>query len=171
MFYEDRKLDSEETILNEIQMMNSFGCRTTGALGHREFIEWLKQKLNYMGLNVHQDLYKFDRWEERRSALYINQEEIHVSSAYPYSGETGDNGVTGKLIYVKNGDYKKAKGNIAVVEIKAIKKLPIGLVMNKRKGFPGDHGIVSGDGDLVLTSVLRNPNLKKAKKMGVKAVV
>lgn len=171
MFYEDRKLDSVETILDEIRMMNSFGSRTTGASGHREFVEWLKQKLNDMGLIVHRDLYKFGRWEERRSALYINQEEIHVSSAYPYSGETGDDGVTGKLIYVKNGDYKKAKGNIAVVEMKMIKKLPIGLFMNKRKAFPGDHGIVLGDGDLVLTSVLRNPNLKKAKKMGVKAVV
>lgn len=40
-----------------------------------------------MGLQVHRDRYTFDRWEEKNSALMIDQQAIHVSSAFPYSGK------------------------------------------------------------------------------------
>lgn len=165
------RLDSEESMRKEIEIMNGFGSRATGSKGHQEFIAWLKQQLEDMGLPIYSDTYPFERWEEKRSALKVNQEDIPVSSAYPYSGETDENGITGELIHIKNRDYSKAKGKIAVVEIKMVKKLPIGLIMNKRKAFPGGTRIASGDGDLVLTSVLRNPDLKKAKEKGVKAVI
>ncbi|MDW2800798.1 hypothetical protein RZO55_24815 [Clostridium boliviensis] len=165
------KLDSEESMRKKIEIMNGFGSRTTGSKGHQMFIAWLKQQLNDMGLPVYSDTYTFERWEEKRSALTVNQEDIHVSSAYPYSGETDENGITGELIHVKSGNYSKAKGKIAVVEIKKVKKLPIGLIMNKRAAYPGGTRIAAGDGDLVLTSVLRNPDLKKAREKGVKAVV
>jgi hypothetical protein len=101
----------------------------------------------------------------------IQGKDIPVSTVYPYSGETEAEGVTGELIYLKRGNYSKANGKIAVVKIKVVKKLPIGLIMNKREAYPSDASIVSGDGDLVLTSVLKNPNLRKAKEMGVKAVI
>lgn len=165
------RLDSEETMRKEIEIMNGFGSRATGSKGHQEFIAWLKQQLIDMGLSIYSDPYTFERWEEKRSALKVNQEDIPVSSAYPYSGETDENGITGELIHVKCGDYTKATGKIAVVEIKMIKKLPLGLIMNKRRAFPDGTRIASGDGDLVLTSVLRNPGLKKAKEKGVKAVI
>jgi hypothetical protein len=97
------KLDSEESMRKQIEIMNAFGSRATGSNDHQEFI------------------------------------------------------------HVKSGDYSKAKGKIAVVEIKILKKLPIGLIMNKRAAYPGGTRIAAGDGDLVLTSVLRNPDLKKAK--------
>ncbi|BCN31652.1 zinc-binding metallopeptidase family protein [Anaeromicropila herbilytica] len=168
---DDNKLDSEESMLQDIITMNSYGSRTTGSRGHEQFISWLKQQLSDMGLKLHSDIYTLDQWEEKRSALLINQKEIHVSSAYPYSGETDENGVTGELIYVKRGNYNNVNGKIAVVEINTIKKLPTGLIMNKRDGFPSSSKVISGDGDLVLTSVLRNPNLKKAKEKGAKAVI
>lgn len=171
MIIEKSRLDSEETMKKEIEMMNSFGSRTTGSKGHQEFITWIKQQLGSMGFQIYSDTYSFERWEEKKRALFINQEEIHVSSVYPYSGETDHNGVTGELIYVKNGNYNKAKGKIAVIKINTVKKLPIGLIMNKREAFPSNTGIVAGDGDLVLTSVLKNPNLKKAREKGVKAVI
>ena len=171
VWIDDSKLDSEDTMLKEIDTMNAFGSRTTGSKGHQDFIVWLKKQLNDMGLEVHSDTYLFDRWEEKRSTLLINQEQIHVSSAYPYSGETDENGITGELIPVRSGNFDKAKGKIAVVEINTVKKLPLGLIMNKQESFPSGNNIVSGDGDLVLTSVLKNPNLKKAKEKGVKAVI
>lgn len=171
MIIEKSRLDSEETMQKEIEVMNSFGSRTTGSKGHQEFITWIKQQLGSMGLEIYSDTYTFERWEEKKRALFINQEEIHVSSVYPYSGETDHNGVTGELIYVKNGNYNKAKGKIAVIKINTVKKLPIGLIMNKREAFPSNIGIAPGDGDLVLTSVLKNPSLKKAREKGVKAVI
>lgn len=171
MIIEKSRLDSEEMMKKEIELMSSFGSRTTGSKGHQAFITWIKTQLGSMGFEIHSDTYTFDRWEEKKRALIINQEEIHVSSVYPYSGETDKNGVTGELICVKNGNYNKAKGKIAVIKINTVKKLPIGLIMNKREAFPGNTEIVAGDGDLVLTSVLKNPNLKKAREKGVKAVI
>lgn len=168
---EEINIDSEKTMQKEIETMNAFGSRTTGSKGHQEFIAWLKEQLNYMGIKVYSDIYRFERWEEKRKALWILQEEIHVSSAYPYSGETDENGVTGELIYIKNRNYNKAKGKIAVIEINMVKRLPIGLIMNKREAFPSSTKIAEGDGDLVLTSVLKNPDLKKAREKGVKAVI
>lgn len=165
------KLDSEETMLHDIITMNSFGSRTTGSKGHQDFIAWLKNQLSNMGLEVHSDHYHFDRWEETRSSLWIHQKEIQLSSVYPYSGETDENGITEELIFVRKGHFAKAKGKIAVVEIETVKKLPLGLIMNKRNSFPSGNNVVTGDGDLVLTSVLRKPNLKKAKEKGVKAVI
>ena len=171
MKIEKNKLDSEEIMQKEIEIMNSFGERTTGSKGHQEFIAWLKNKLNDMGLQVYSDSYTFNRWEEKNRVLLIGKEEIHVSSAYPYSGETDKNGVTGELMYTKNDNYSRAKGKIAVIEIKTIKKLPIGLIMNKRDSFPDHIELTAGEGELVLTSVLKKPDLKKAREKGVKAVI
>lgn len=171
MKLEENRIDSEETMKQAIETMNAFGNRTTGSKGHEEFIAWLKKQLDDMGLKTYSDTHTFHRWEEKKCALFIQQEEVHVSSAFPYSGETDKDGVTGELILVKRGDYKKAKGKIAVIQINTIKKLPLNLIMNQRKAYPSDASFVSGDGDLVLTSVLKNPHLKKAKEMGVKAVI
>ncbi|MBZ9637510.1 hypothetical protein [Clostridium sp. FP1] len=71
-----------------------------------------------MGFEVHRDTFTFDRWEEKRSSVFVNNEEIHLSSA-----------------------------------------------------FPQQHPVVSGDGNLVLNTTLQNTHLKKAKEMGVQAVI
>ncbi|PXV89536.1 PA domain-containing protein [Lachnotalea glycerini] len=168
---DDNKLDSEETMLKDIETMNSFGSRTTGSDGHKQFVLWLEQQLADMGFEVHRDTYTFDRWEEKRSAVFIDNEEVPVSAAYPYSGETDELGVTGELVYTKSGNYVDVKGKIIVVEIDNTKMLPMGFIMNERQVFPQQNHVVLGDGDLVLTSTLQNPNLKKAKEMGAKAVI
>lgn len=168
---DDNKLESEADMLKSIEVMNSFGGRTTGSKGHNQFIAWLKGQLTAMGLEIYRDTYTLDCWEEKRSAVWIGKEEVHVSSAYPYSGETGKEGVTGELVYTSTGRYKKAAGKIAVVEINNTKTVPMGLIMNLRQASPKQNHLVSGDGDLVLTTALRGPKLKKAKAMGVKAVI
>lgn len=151
--------------------MNSFGSRTTGSEGHNRFIAWLQQQVTDMGLTVYRDKYTFDRWEEKNSSVIIDNEEIHVSSAFPYSGETDSNGVTGELVYTKPGKYEEAKGNIAVVEIKNLKNFPMALVMNIRDTFRAPGGVPSDEGDLVLTTGLKHAKLEEAKEQGVKAVI
>lgn len=168
---DDKKIDSEADMLKDIETMNSFGSRTTGSEGHNQFVSWLEQQLTDMGLEVHRDVYTFDRWEAKRSAILIDNEEILVSSAYPYSGETEETGVTGELVYTTIGDYENVKGKIVVVEIDNSKTIPMGLVMNERQSFPKQNHVVAGDGDLVLTASLQDPNLKKAKEMGAQAVI
>ncbi|WP_315109551.1 hypothetical protein [Clostridium intestinale] len=167
----ENNLDSEEIMLQNIEIMNSFGSRITGSEGHNEFINWLKSEITAMGLEVHTNKYSFEQWKEKTSELSIDGEKIEVSSAYPYSGVTDKNGVTGELVYIKNNDYKSAKGKIAVVEIDNTKKLPLPLIMNKLDSFPLDNNVVSSDGDVVLSSTLQTPNLIKLKDLGVKAVV
>lgn len=171
VMFENDLLDSEVIMQGAIEQMQSFGSRLTGSKGHHAFIDWLKEQLNSMELKIYTDTYFFERWEEKRSALFVQGEELHISSVYPYSGETGKNGITAELVCVKNGHYHKAKGKIAVIEIGVMKRLPLGFIMNKREGFPENTNVVAGDGDLVLTSVLKNPKLKKAKEMGVEAVI
>lgn len=171
MQIEKSRFDTKEKVREEIEVMNSFQSRATGTKGHQEFIAWMKDMLHTMGLETHSDHYTFDRWEETRKALFLNQEEIPIASAYPYSGETDQNGVTGELIRVKNGNYKNAKGKIAVVEISAKNKLPTNLFMNKQGAVPPEEKVVDGEGDLVLASVLKNPKLERAKENGVKAVI
>lgn len=167
----ENNLDSEEVMLQNIEIMNSFGSRVTGSKGHNEFINWLKSEITDMGLEVHTNKYIFEQWEEKTSELSIDGEKIEVSSAYPYSGITDKDGVTGELVYIKNNDYKPAKGKIAVVEIDNTKKLPLPLIMNKLDSFPLHTNVVSSDGDVVLSSTLQTPNLNKLKDLGVKAVV
>lgn len=168
---DERKLDSAAVMLKDIEVMNSFGSRTTGSEGHNQFIAWLEQQVTDMGLQVYRDHYSFDRWEEKSSSLMIDQQSIHVSSAFPYSGETEENGVTGELVYTKRGEYDQASGKIAVIEIENFKKFPIGTVMNMRDSSPMDSQIAPNEGDLVLTTALKEAKLEQAKEMGVRAVV
>ncbi|WFR60965.1 hypothetical protein P9222_20860 [Paenibacillus amylolyticus] len=165
------QLDSTTTMLENIQKMNSFGSRTTGSEGHNQFIAWLQQQVTDMGFTVYRDKYTFDRWEEKKSSVIIDNEEIHVSSAFPYSGETDPNGVTGEFVYTKPGEYEEAKDKIAVVEIKNFKNFPMALVMNIREKVQAPGGIPSNEGDLVLTTALKHAKLEEAKEQGVKAVI
>lgn len=73
-------------MLKNIEIMNSFGSRTTGSEGHNRFIAWLQQQVTDMELTVYRDEYTFDRWEEKTSSVIVDNQEIHVSSAFPYSG-------------------------------------------------------------------------------------
>ncbi|MFF2090734.1 hypothetical protein [Paenibacillus sp. NPDC058174] len=165
------KLDSAEVMLKDIEVMNAFGSRVTGSVGHNEFIAWLEQQVTDMGLTVYRNSYTFDRWEEKRSSIFIDNEKIQVSSAHPYSGETDENGVTGELVFAKRGDYEQAAGKIAVVEIETLKSFPIGIIMNVRDHYPKDVQQTPSDGDLVVTSALKEAKLEQAKGMGVKAVI
>ncbi|MEK3905301.1 M28 family metallopeptidase [Paenibacillus sp. FSL R7-0179] len=165
------QLDPPTTMLENIRKMNSFGSRTTGSDGHNQFITWLQQQVTDMGLTVYRDKYTFDRWEEKRSSVTIDNEDIHVSSAFPYSGETDSNGVTGEFVYTKPGEYEEAKDKIAVVEIKNFKKFPMALVMNIREKLGAPGGIPSDEGDLVLTTALKHAKLDEAKEQGAKAVI
>ena len=87
---------SKEEMLKGIETMNGFGTRLTGSKGHQAFIDYLKAEITKMGIKVFSDPFYFNRWEEKKSSINIidgeETTEIPVSSAYPYSGETDENG-------------------------------------------------------------------------------
>lgn len=89
---------SKEEILAGVETMNSFGTRLTGSKGHTDFINYLKDEISKMGIPIFSDPFYFTRWEEKNSSIKIidGEEEINVpvSSAYPYSGQTDEDGIT-----------------------------------------------------------------------------
>ncbi len=132
---------SKEEMLEGMHTMNAFGTRLTGSRGHTAFINYLKAQINEMGLPVFSDPFYFKRWEEKRSSIELvdGDEKINipVSSAYPYSGETDEDGITEELVYVDGiDDIKDVSGKIAVYEIKNINFLPSEIAFNKRSSYP-----------------------------------
>lgn len=102
MEFQRQDLHSAEKVLENMNAMNACGLRLTGSEGQRAYCEMLKRQIREMGLEVFEKEYRFDRWEATSSSLTVDGEEIHVSSEFPYSGLTGPEGVTGRLVEVGN---------------------------------------------------------------------
>ncbi|MGN0468849.1 MAG: hypothetical protein ACI4GY_09010 [Acutalibacteraceae bacterium] len=134
---------SEKEILAGVEKMNSFGTRLTGSKGHTDFINYLKDEISKMGVEIFSDPFYFNRWEEKSSSIKIidGGEDINipVSSAYPYSGQTDENGITEELVYIDNAnDFVKANGKIAVYNVSNINFLPSEIAFDKRSSLPED---------------------------------
>ncbi len=132
---------SKEAMLEGMNKMNSFGTRLTGSKGHTDFINYLKDEINKMGVPVFSDPFYFKRWEEKRSSIEIVDGDkvvnIPVASAYPYSGQTSADGITEELVFVESiKDIPKTKGKIAVFNINNINFLPSEIAFDKRTSFP-----------------------------------
>lgn len=167
------KVTSPEKILKDVKLMNSFGPRLTGNMGHRNFIRYLKKELMKRGLDVYSDPFRFKRWEEKDSSFKIEGEEIHISSVFPYSGRTDEDGVTAELVHVddKRLGYLNAKGKIAVVGVDELNFLPSEIAFDKRSSLPEDVTIPEKYDGPVATAFVNFPFLKAAKACGAKAVV
>lgn len=86
-----------------VEKMVSFGPRLTGSQAHQRFIDYLEQEFRALGLSTQRDPYFLTLWEARRKALSLTTAdgrlEIPVDAYYPRSGPTGNDGVTGPLVY------------------------------------------------------------------------
>ncbi len=177
MIFEKEKLVSKEEILAGVEKMNSFGVRTTGSGAQRDFVSYLKDEIGKMGLSTYSDLYSFDRWKEVASSITLHSdngdEAIEVSSAWPYSGETGPLGVTAEIVEIfgKHLNYLPASGKIALVKVHDLGEIPSGLAFNQRKALPEDLHIPEYYKGPVATSFVNVPFLAAAKLAGVKAVI
>lgn len=177
MIFEKEKLVSKEEVLSGVEKMNSFGIRTTGSGAQRDFVNYLKDEIHQMGLPTYSDLYSFNRWKERSSSLTIHSygkdEEIEVSSAWPYSGETGPLGVTAEVVEIfgKHLNYLPAAGKIALVNVHDLGKIPSGIAFNQRKSYPAGLNVPAYYKGPVATSFVNIPLLSAAKLAGVKAVI
>ena len=171
------RLKSKQAVLEDMHRMNDFGTRLTGAKGQNDFIAWLKEEAQRMGYQTFSDLYSFDRWEEQKSSITIHRikgdEPVEVSSAWPYSGETGPLGVTGEVVEVigKHVNYLHARNKIALVTVSDLGKIPSGIAFNQRNAYPGGTNIPAFYKGPVATSFVNIPFLQVAKAAGVKAVV
>lgn len=135
---------SPQQMLEGVRKMDSFGPRLTGSKAHADFIGWLKSEIQKDGFEIFSDPFYFDRWEEKHSSIAVLGENgektnIPVSSAYPYSGKTDEEGITEQLVYVKGlGDIPAAKGKIAVFDVSNINFIPSEVAFDKRTSYPED---------------------------------
>jgi len=172
IFKED--LVSKETCLNDLQTMNSFGIRITGTKAQADYCGWLKDQIKSLGLDVFNKEYKFDRWEEKDVALTVDGKPMHVTYAFPYSGLTGEEGVTGKLVKVHNTPvgFSFARGNIGVLRIKDLGGITTKIAFNMRNCYPQGTTIDPYYKGPVATSFMKTLlTFWAAKFSGMKAMI
>lgn len=164
-------------MLKRVEKMNSFGPRLTGNEAHKKFIRYLKNEINALGIETYTDPYFFNRWEEKSSSLYVHSEEgdkkIHISSVFPYSGETDENGVTGELVEITDQrlGFLGLDGKIAVVKINELDFLPSTIAFHIRNKYPETASIPEKYNGPVATAFVNFPFLQNAKLAGCKAVI
>lgn len=175
--YMASKRISKTEMLADIKKMNSFGTRLTGSEGQMEFINYLKQKIRDMGLELYCDPFYFKRWEQRDASLEIfgfnGPEDVHISSVFPYSGETPERGITAELFYVsdKIGGFNGVKDKIAVIEISEIDSLPSELAFDKRSSIPADLQLERNYDGPVATTFVKFQYALLARVRGAKAAI
>ncbi|MGC0365287.1 hypothetical protein ABH922_003271 [Rhodococcus sp. 27YEA15] len=164
--------DDREYFRQAQARLDALGPRLTGSTAHRAVVEEVASELAALGLEVHRDSHSFERWDlPRRSdglRIELPTGPIAVSSAFPYSGLTGPEGVSAPLVYLnaRRPKWSRAKGAIAVIEVPHV-DLP-------RKLLVSEWGPIVSDETLrnpVLSATLLGPKLDKARKAGVLGVV
>ncbi|NEE03692.1 M20 family metallo-hydrolase [Phytoactinopolyspora halotolerans] len=158
---------SEFTRWNE--ELAGLGSRLTGTAAHQRYVDMLAERLEAAGLKVHRDELRFRRWEPRRAELHLDSGErrrLHVTSPFPYSGETPADGITAPLAHCGRapGSFTGAAGRIAIVDVP---NPPVPTALLRRR---------SGRLPLTLTnpmlgSFVRPPDIAAARAAGVRAVV
>ena len=133
------------------QRLDARGPRLTGSPSHHAVVEEVANELTELGLEVRRDSHTFERWDLPATSDGLRIElptgPIKVSSAFPYSGLTGPQGISAPLVYVsaRRPKWSAAKGAIAVIEVPHI-DLPRKL-------------LVSEWGPIATDETLRNPVL------------
>lgn len=151
--------------------LDALGPRLTGTAAHNRVIDGVAGELAELGYEVHRDEHRFDRWDlpEGPDSLGLDLPDgpVRISSVFPYSGLTGTAGVTATLRYLGAGRrWSQARGEIAVVEV-AHPEFPRDLLVRDWDADASTQGLRNP----VLSATLLGPDLDKARKAGVLAVV
>ncbi|MFE0028351.1 hypothetical protein [Amycolatopsis sp. NPDC059021] len=162
--------DEEDFVADEIDFLRELGPRFTGSDAHERLIGRVAGQLAELGLEVREDQHTFTRWEvpETGVRLTAGGQDVEISSAFPYSGATGPDGVSGPLRHLRGPlpRWSRARGGIAVVEIRN-RALPFGGIVGTWD--PGDAwGRLANP---LVPATLAGLGLKRARRAGVRAVV
>lgn len=159
-----------ENYQRQIDRLCELGPRTSGSAAHQALIEDVAAELLTIGYHVHRDTHFFDRWDlaADEAGLQIGLKQVPLSSAWPYSGQTGPAGITGKLILMRGlrKNWRAATGKIAVIEAQNI-DVPAGLLLTSW----GDELPFKTVANPVIGSELAGTDLLKARQAGVLGVV
>lgn len=155
---------------DRIDRLRRLGPRTSGNDAHHALIEDVADELTQLGYDVHRDTHSFDRWDVTADqfALHIGEQSVPLSSAWPYSGQTGPTSVTGELVFVHGlrKNWKAAAGKIAVIDMHNI-DVPAHLLLDSWDGELPFETVANP----VIGSELGGTDLTKAREAGVLGVV
>lgn len=164
---------SKENMLKGMNDMNAFGSRLTGSKGHHEFVEYLKTQVRAIGYEPVSDVKTFERWEEKESRLVLHTKkgdvEVPVASAFPYSGETGPEGIT-----AKTGKITKLRPlkKIVVMRMPDFSRIPAAVAFSERRAMPADlHVTKFYKGPVAVAFIKATVGIFLAKFTGAKAAV
>jgi hypothetical protein len=150
-----------------VKELLKLGPRETGSPPHARFIDQIAREIESLGLPVHRDSYRFNRWSlsdpSSDCELKVAGQNVLVASAYPYSGVTGLEGVTGRLKLAGCFPWNM-DGKIAVFDV-PYPKVPIRLLVNDLKQL-GDGYFPKTIAHPVLAATAFGPDLAAAKAAG-----
>jgi hypothetical protein len=117
-------MPSQDEVWSWVTWMAQLGPKFTGNKAHQTFVNFLETKLSSFGLQIEKDSYTFPRWDARRSAIKITPMQgpafdVHVTSYFPYSGQTKAEGVSGQLVYggaAGAWDLSDVAGKVVLIE-------------------------------------------------------
>lgn len=180
-------LPGKEQIWEDMLFLTSLGSRNTGFPGHVRFVDFLAGRLKACpGMQVFRDIYTLPRWEATGYALSVTgadgkRQNLHATSAYPYSGQTGPQGVTGELVDLGTTTPNEVGGSNPVTLPPNVKG-KILLLQSPVHGFPfGDNYHPLGSylpgttqPDRIKEAIWQNrsaPNLDQFQKAGAAGVI
>ena len=123
-------------------------------------------------MDVREDVLDFERRTQPGDPdglrLTVDGQAVEISSAFPYSGTTGPDGVRGRLRHLRGPlpRWSRARGGIAVVEVRN-RELPASAVVGSWD--PDDPW--GRAANPMLPATLVGLGLKRAARAGVKGVV
>src|SRR6516165_6669560 len=91
-------LPSQQEVWEQQVWMAGLGPKYTGNTAHTQFVDFLANGMESLGLEVERDRYNFPRWDVG-PPLQLGA-AFPFSSYFPYSGQTGREGVMAELVYV-----------------------------------------------------------------------
>jgi hypothetical protein len=157
--------------------IQNWGSRRTGSPSHLACIDWISQKFETMGLEVHKDEHVFSNYnlheENVLLSIFNGKETVKIvpSAAYPFSGLTDQKGITAQLVFIPGKQYRRAKGKIAVVEVPN-KAIPTDALFDIQKEFPEGTAVLPRKiYNPVLSSTLFGPDLVAYHKAGALGVI
>lgn len=158
------------TPAEHIARLNTLGPRRSGNEAHRTLIDEVAAELVALGYRPERDTHTFERWDadEENVSLTVDGRAVPVASAWPYSGETGPEGVSAPLVLLagRRPRWKDARGRIAVVEVANV-EVPASLVVGSWDGRMPFDAVANP----VISSELAGIDLAAARAAGVVGVI
>ncbi|MEE3067459.1 MAG: hypothetical protein VYA67_26575 [Actinomycetota bacterium] len=161
-----------DVVVAELDLLAKLGPRLPGSDAHKRLVAHVAGQWAELGMAVHEDVLGFQRWDPPADPeglrLTVDGQPVEISSAFPYSGTTGPDGVRGRLRLLRGPlpRWSRARGDIAVVEIRN-RELPASAVVGSWD--PDDPwGKLASPG---APATLAGLGLKRAARAGVKGVV